>query len=619
MPLRFACLPLLAVLAAPLSASAMDPCTNRADCCINTDMCVITDVETLSQLVVDDFAPSQYRLATFVLGGNGVVGVSPEGYPDEVCSLTNARIDLPPEAALAAPDHYWVQGELDAKVFDFATPVNRVLLFSSIDHAPIEYEGAESTVWGSDDPSIAGWPNGWTRATLTTIYEKGWEENAVCAGAPETDDRTKLYVFPGGRQFRYVASFARYSVTIFETPAHDSWSDLFDRSPIPGWQSLDDETDAMGTPENCLPTDVTAEATTFRPTGFIGDEFCLDGSSSRAFHGIATLGWDFENDGAIDATTPSACFTCDHEFTADAQLFVTDVHGCTANASVRIECVDPVENFTIYRVRPTQGAEPALPFGPVLLSDAFGSGHYDVKKSTKFGLPSDRNAAGLFDAETHVAEYKITPSRGTKRFEHVWDVRVRNDCSDAYVRLRRPTSILIPTKEDPSAPPEPPTVDGHQLDNFVCYKTDVQQKLSDGTELPKFPSGIQIDVADSFQTRRYDLKTITKVCTPAAVSGTPALLRGPEKGARIPFLEASSKHPSRHLVCYRAAQAKRYIRQDGCGPLIEESRGEKLDPKQNKHEPQIGFYVSNPFAESQIDTKKELEVCIPSEMETGAP
>lgn len=619
MLLRSACIALLALVATSTSAPAMDPCANPADCCINTDMCVITDLETLSAITVDDLAPTRYRLASYVHGGNGVVGVSPLNYPDELCTLSHGRVDMTPEAALAAPDHYWVQGELNPKVFDFTTPVNQVLLFSSIDHEPYLYESAESTVWGSDDPSFVGFPRGWTQATLTTIYAKGWEAPALCGDDPQTDDNTKLYVFPSGQEFRYVAAFARYSVTIFETPAHEAWSELFDRSPIRGWQSLDDETDAMGTPENCLPTDVTAQAETSTPSGFIGEEFCLDGSNSSAFHGIATLGWDFENDGAIDSTSANACFTCDREFIADAQLFVTDIHGCTSSDSVRIECIDPVENFTLYKIRTTAGAEAPMPFGPVQLTDAFGSRSYDVKKSVEFGLPSDLNGAGLFDAETHVAEYKLTPTKGTPKFDHVWDVRVRNECSDLYVRLRKPVSALVPTSEDADAPPLPPENGSHELDNFVCYKTDVQKKLSDGTELPKFPKGIQIDVTDSFQTRRYDLKTVTKVCTPAALSGTPALLKGPDKGARVPIQETTRKHPIRHLVCYKAVRAKRYIPQDGCGPLVEESRGDKLDPEQNKHEPEVGLFIANPFAESQIDTKKELEVCIPSEMETASP
>ncbi len=615
-PLLSSC---LVLVAAASSASAMDPCLHRSDCCVNTDMCIITDIETLSDLMVDDMVPSLYRLGTYVHGGNGVVGVGPADYPASSCGLGYTTVAMTPAAALAAPDHYWIQSEFDPKVVDFTTPVNEVIVFVSIDHEPYPYEGLESTVWGSHSANYSDFPEGWTPATLTTIYAKGWEEPAACEPGDNSDDMTRLYVFPDGQEFRYVATQARYSLTLFADPNHDSWPAEFDRSPLPGWQSFDDEIDAIGTPDACNPADVVATTATASQTGFIGEQFCLDGSTSSAVHGIASIGWDFQGDGDIDATSASACFTCEKELSGPARLFVTDIHGCSASASVNIECTDPVEHFTFYKVRTTRGTDRLMPFGPIQLSDMIGSGNYDVRRSTEFGLPSDVNGDGLYDASTHLAEYKVRPSKGSPKFEQIWDVRVRNHCTDSYVRMIKPASLLVPTSEDPESMPAPPADGGNQLDSFVCYKSKTQTKMADGTKLPKFTRGIQIDVTDQFQTRRYDLKAITKVCTPTSVGGDPRLLGGPNKGDPTSLNETTVGHPSRHLVCYKAKRATRYIEQDGCGPLVPKSKGDKLDPKQNKHDPQLGFFVANPFVEGQLDTRKEFEVCVPSELEMATP
>jgi hypothetical protein len=62
---------------------------------------------------------------------------------------------------------------------------------------------------------------------------------------------------------------------------------------------------------------------------------------------------------------------------------------------------------------------------------------------------------------------------------------------------------------------------------------------------------MQAVVADQFQTRRYTLKRITKVCNPVDKSGTPILLAGPAKGSPNPITPAVIRHPLDHLVCYK--------------------------------------------------------------------
>ena len=65
--------------------------------------------------------------------------------------------------------------------------VNTAIVFVAVDHAPFPEEGIESTVWGSDSCDIANFPTGWTLATLTTIYAKGWEDPVGCQGQDNAD------------------------------------------------------------------------------------------------------------------------------------------------------------------------------------------------------------------------------------------------------------------------------------------------------------------------------------------------------------------------------------------------------------------------------------------------
>lgn len=51
-------------------------------------------------------------------------------------------------------------------------------------------------------------------------------------------------------------------------------------------------------------------------------------------------------------------------------------------------------------------------------------------------------------------------------------------------------------------------------DDYLCHAAKAQKKRSDGMPLAPLPKGQQVVVEDQFQTRRYDLKKITKLCQP---------------------------------------------------------------------------------------------------------
>ncbi len=185
-------------------------------------------------------------------------------------------------------------------------------------------------------------------------------------------------------------------------------------------------------------------------------------------------------------------------------------------------------------------------------------------------------------------------------------VHVVNQCDDVVVDVVKPVSLLVPTAKSLTEPVDPPGMLHHNLEHFLCYQAKAQTKL---------PKGIQVDVADQFQTRRYDLLKVTKVCNAVDKAGTPVILAGPQKGAAKPITPAVRTTPDQHLVCYQVKRASKLIAQTGCGPTTAGDKGTPIVPAQAKHAPVIGLFVANQFGAERLDTVKGAEFCIPSSVD----
>jgi len=269
-----------------------------------------------------------------------------------------------------------------------------------------------------------------------------------------------------------------------------------------------------------------------------------------------------------------------------------------------------LDHFLFYKVKPAAGAAKFAALGPVTLADALTTADVDVLKLVALGLPADTNAAGVGDPTTHLADYIVKARKGGPKFRPVADVRVQNPCGDLVVTVTKPAGLLAPALLDLNGEvPPPPTADTHEVADFRCYATKLQKKRSDGTPLPGFPVGVQVDAADQFQSRRYDLKKLTRLCYPVAESGAPVILK---TGAAVPFTPAALRHAGVQLACYRAVLAKKTIAQDGCGPLDPKANGTKINPAPAKHQKRLGLHIASQLGAGTLDTVKELELCIPS-------
>jgi len=279
---------------------------------------------------------------------------------------------------------------------------------------------------------------------------------------------------------------------------------------------------------------------------------------------------------------------------------------------------DPVP-FVAYKVRGTKGVTRFARLGPVTLGDALGSVDYSLLKPATLGLPAREVGDAAPLGSIHLEEYRIKMDREAPKFVRLSGVHVTNTCNDLYLELIKPASVLVPTAKSLSGPVAPPAGDTHGLDHFLCYKARQQKTLADGTPLPKFPHGLQMELEDQFQGRRYDLKKVTRLCVPAAKSGDPLFLSGPQKGTPVGLAPATVRNPAAMLLCYRVRQARKRIAQAGCGPMDPSDAGSPIVPAQEKHMKRSGIQTANQLGSEQLDTIKEFEVCLPTSATFPAP
>jgi Outer membrane protein Omp28 len=273
----------------------------------------------------------------------------------------------------------------------------------------------------------------------------------------------------------------------------------------------------------------------------------------------------------------------------------------------------PPDPFLAYAIRRARGAAKPPRFGPVTLADAFRTADYDVGAPRALLLPADVDGQGRRDETTHLEEYKVAESRGTAHFQVQREVHVTNACSDLQLEVKRPISLLVPTSKSLAGAVEPPDPASHLVDHFLCYAARPQKRLADGTRPPPFRKGVQVDVEDQFQVRRYDLLKVTKLCNPVAKSGSPVILSGAERGNPKPIEPALVGDPDSRLVCYRARRARRLVPQDGCGPAQPTEKGPRIEPRQPRHERRRGIQLANQFGSEQVDSVGERELCVPSQ------
>ena len=249
-------------------------------------------------------------------------------------------------------------------------------------------------------------------------------------------------------------------------------------------------------------------------------------------------------------------------------------------------------------------------FGPMELSDRWRTAGYDVLRTTEVGPSAEVGWAGQL-GDTLLQQYRLRPTAGTPAFSKIVDLDVANTCGNLVVKLKKPASILAPANDD-GAPFSP----GDGRDHYLCYKAGVQRARTDGTPAAKLPRGLQLTVEEAFETRRFDLRKLTKVCFPTTVGevvGSPPVTL--KFGTPRPIQPDGVDHPNAALACYRAKLATRNIPQRGCGcdtQLDPSCSGVPFDPPQLVHEPIPSLTLETHFGYEVRQTRKEREICLRS-------
>lgn len=283
-------------------------------------------------------------------------------------------------------------------------------------------------------------------------------------------------------------------------------------------------------------------------------------------------------------------------------LFVVDYGGEIFEIRDAISSFGSIDVFKTYRVKAADDAPGFAPFGPIHLTDRFGSLDVDVTRWSSLATPADMNGEGVTDPTTHLDEYRVSSTAAAIGVQ----VRVANACNGLTIEVGKPTSLLVPSHLSASGPPAVPDAGIHEVDHFLCYKA---------RSLTRLPRGMQVDLVDEFDgaaTRRYDLRKVTRLCTPVDKSGSPVVLGGPDEGDLKPITPATRKHAEQRLLCYGAKLARNSILQAGCGPAFPGGRGTRIEPPQPRHAAALGWHSNDQFGPRQLDTTKELEVCLPS-------
>jgi len=254
--------------------------------------------------------------------------------------------------------------------------------------------------------------------------------------------------------------------------------------------------------------------------------------------------------------------TSDLEFGPDGALYASEL----ANDRVVRIALLGLDAFLCYKAKPTKGGPPFEP-PTVQLEDELGTRSARVVKPRALCNPADRAGLGIADEESHLASFGIVPDPKPPKAP---GLRVENALGALTLDATKLDRLLVPAAKSLAGPVDP--LESTQVGHFACYKA----KVSKGT--PKLPKGTQVSVADQFaEARTFDVKKPTRVC-----------LAVDKNGEGIP-------RPDDALVCYKAKPAK----------------------GQPKHAKRAGVHVNHPFGPAQLDTVKEEELCLPSNVGTS--
>jgi hypothetical protein len=222
--------------------------------------------------------------------------------------------------------------------------------------------------------------------------------------------------------------------------------------------------------------------------------------------------------------------------------------------------------FVCYKTRASSGAA-TFPGATVPVTDERGTRSLDVKKPRHLCVPADLGG-GIADPAVSLRGYKARPTRGSAPYEAETAVQVLGPFGEHWLSHKaKPKLLLVPAATDPVAPPPVPDPNGHDVDHFRCHRA---RPSAAG---PALPAGTEVTVGDALtEPRRFAVRKPAHLCDPVDALGLPI------------------EHPATALACYTLGRLPNEPRHAGAG----------------------GLYVATHLGADQLDTAKEVELCVPS-------
>ncbi len=224
------------------------------------------------------------------------------------------------------------------------------------------------------------------------------------------------------------------------------------------------------------------------------------------------------------------------------------------------------EHFLSYQIKETKNT-PKFDSIDVGLTDQFVSGDFKVKKIQRLLNPVDKNQEGLFDAVTHFVGYQIQAKDKNDRVRDT--IAIKNQFGVLSLDIKNERLLLVPSSKAHDITPE--QLKENFVDHYKCYDVKVSKNT------PKFKQ-LEASVYDpNFnEDRVMDVKKPRLFCNPVE---------------KFHNNESSFvNHPEEYLVCY-------------------DVRKDKGQPNHQR----TSVFTNNQFGPEELDTKKEKELCVPSE------
>jgi len=251
--------------------------------------------------------------------------------------------------------------------------------------------------------------------------------------------------------------------------------------------------------------------------------------------------------------------------------FGVDANPCTADEVCAADvCSDGstrpfgcIDHYLCYGIKAADSFTPTTR----TLADQLGSGSFEVKKVSALCPPASPDGETIIDAATHEEAYEIKSAskhKSASKQKPQARVTVYDRFGSLIVDIGQPDRLLVPTNKGLAMAVPPPALG--VADHYECYKVKI-----DGAGHP-FAKGVQVPLADQFETRLYDVKKPQRLCNPTNKNGE-GIVR-----------------PLAHLMCYQVKAAK----------------------KQPKLVKTVGIHTNNQLGPGRLDTVKEAEVCVPA-------